>query len=144
MPYDEEVPPYGDLVQPPRDVNELARVVNGICIDVHRVLGPGLPEQAYERAVAMEFDERGIPYRRQHRITICYKGTPVAMVQLDILIAEKLVLEVKSVESLTPIDRKQVVRYLHVTHLPLGLLINFNVMVLKDGMHRLFRSESTS
>lgn len=62
MPYEQEIPPYGDLVQPPKEVNDLARMVLGVCIDVHRELGAGLPEQAYERALAMEFDERGISY----------------------------------------------------------------------------------
>ena len=142
MPYDQELPPYGDLEQPPQDVNELARVVIGIALEVHRELGPGLPEEAYERALSMEFDSRGIPYRRQHRIVVCYKEKPVTTVRLDFLIEAKLVVEVKSCESITPIDRKQVVRYLRITSTTLGLLINFNVMLLKDSIYRIFRPAS--
>jgi GxxExxY protein len=141
MPYDEEIPPYGDLVQPPEETNILAREVIGICIEIHRELGPGLPEEAYELALMMEFDARGIRYQRQHRIEVQYKGRVVARVRLDFLIESRLVLEVKSCEALTRIDRRQVVRYLHVMKLPLGLLINFNVLLLKEGIQRVFRSE---
>ena len=141
VPYDEEIPPYGDLAQPSEEINELAHRVIGICIDVHRELGPGLPEDAYENALALELAERGIPFEREYRIVIHYKGRPVAVVRLDFLIDSKLVLEAKCCEALTPIDRKQVTRYLRVTNLPLGLLVNFNVMVLKDGIKRIFRSE---
>jgi GxxExxY protein len=144
MPYEQEIPPYGDLVQPSQEVNDLARTVLGVCIDVHRELGPGLPEEAYERALAIEFDARGIAYKRQHRIVVQYKGVPIATVKLDFLIEERLVLEAKSVDLLTPIDRKQVVRYLQITQLSLGLLVNFNVMMLKDGIRRVFRSDPTA
>jgi GxxExxY protein len=144
MAYEEEIPPYGDLLQPPAEVNELARVVIGIALEVHRELGAGLPEEAYERGLAMEFDARGTRCRRQHRIVVCYKGKPVTSVRRDFLVEEKLVLEAKSCEAITPIDRKQVVRYLRITQLPLGLLINFNVMMLKDGIHRIFQSERSA
>jgi GxxExxY protein len=118
--------------------------VIGICIEVHRELGPALPEEAYENALAMEFTDQGIPFERQFRIVINYKGRPVTAVKLDFLIDSKLVLEVKSCATFTPGDRKQVTRYLQVTQLPLGLLVNFNVMVLKDGIKRIFRSEPTT
>ena len=141
MPYDDETPPYGGLVQPPEETNVLSRQVIGICIEIHRELGPGLPEEAYELALMMEFDARGIRYERQHRIEVRYKGRVVARVRLDFLIESTLVLEVKSCEALTRIDRRQVIRYLQITQLPLGLLINFNVMLLKEGIQRVFRSE---
>ena len=141
MPYDEEIPPYGDLAQPPPETNELSHRVLGICIEVHRELGPGLPEAAHEKALSLEFDRQGVHYSKQHRIAIQYKGVLVATVAVDFPIEEKLVLEVKSVEALTPIDRRQVTRYLHVLQLPFGLLVNFNVMLLKDGIRRVFRHE---
>ena len=144
MPYEEEIAPYGNVVQPPEEINELAHRVIGIAIEVHRQLGAGLPEEAYELALAMEFDASGIEYVRQHRLVVHYKGVPVAKIRLDFLIESKLVLEVKSCEALTPIDRKQVVRYLQITQLPLGLLISFNVMMLKDGIKRIFRFEPFS
>lgn len=141
MPYDQEIPPYGDLAQPPPETNELSHRVLGMCIEVHRELGPGLPELAYERALAIEFDRQRLRYSRQHRIEIQYKGAVVATVVVDFLIDERLVLEVKSVDVLSPIDRRQVMRYLHVLQLPLGLLVNFNVMLLKEGIRRVFRHE---
>jgi GxxExxY protein len=138
MAYEQETPPWGDFVQPPEEINTLAHRVIGIAIEVHRELGPALPEEAYEESLAIEFTARGIQYLRQHRLEVFYKGTLVTYVKLDFLIESKLVLEVKSVDALTPIDRKQVTRYLHLTHLPLGLLINFNVMVLKEGIRRIY------
>jgi GxxExxY protein len=141
MPFDDEHGPYSELAQPSEEVNSLAHRVIGIAIAVHRELGPGLPEIAYENALAIEFQEHGLRFRRQHRLVVEYKGQPVASVRVDFLIEDKLVFEVKSVEALHPIDRKQVVRYLKILKLPLGLLINFNVMILKQGIYRVFRSE---
>ena len=74
MPGDDEIAPYGNLVQPPEETNLLSRQVLGICIEIHRELGPGLPEEAYELALMMEFDARGIRYERQHRIEVQYKA----------------------------------------------------------------------
>jgi GxxExxY protein len=91
--------------------------------------------------MCLEFDRQGVRYRRQHRVEVHYKGVRVASVIVDFVIEEKLVLEVKSVELLTPIDRHQVTRYLHILRLPLGLLINFNVLSLKEGIRRIFRTE---
>ncbi|MGB7159353.1 MAG: GxxExxY protein [Tepidisphaeraceae bacterium] len=132
------------LAEPSEAINLLSRRVIGICIDIHRALGAGLPEEAYEEALAMEFEARGIRFERQLRIPIHYKGRCVARVRLDFLIESMLVLETKSVEALTAIDRRQVIRYLEITKLPLGLLVNFNVMVLKDGIRRVIRSEPAS
>jgi GxxExxY protein len=144
MPDDDEISPYATLAEPSEQINQLSRRVIGICIDIHRALGAGLPEEAYEEALAMEFEEQGIRFERQYRIPVFYKGRCVARVRLDFLVESMLVLEAKSVEALTPIDRRQVIRYLEVTKLPLGLLVNFNVMVLKDGIRRVIRSEPTS
>jgi GxxExxY protein len=141
MPYEDEIPPYATLAQPSEEINQLTHLVLGICIEIHRELGPGLPEEAYEEALAMEFEAHGIRFQRQLRIPIMYKGRCVTRVRLDFLIESILVLEAKSVDTLTPIDRRQVLRYLEVTKLPLGLLMNFNVMVLKDGIRRVIRSE---
>jgi GxxExxY protein len=144
MPFEEEIPAFGNLVQPPEEINALAHRIIGIAIEVHRELGAGLPEDAYERAMAIELEARGIQFCRQYQIGVSYKGVVVSRVRLDFLIEQRLVLEVKSVQTLTPIDRRQVLRYLEVTKLPLGLLINFNVMLLRDGIQRVFRSEPVS
>lgn len=139
---EEEISPYAMLAEPSEQINQLSRRVIGICIEVHRALGGGLPEHAYEKALAIEFDARDIKYERQYGVPVLYKGCCVARVRLDFLIESMLVLEAKSVDVLTPIDRRQV--YLEVTKLPLGLLVNFNVAVLKDGIRRVIRSEPVS
>jgi GxxExxY protein len=141
MHFEDEPTIYADRPQPSEEINELARRVIGIAIELHRELGPGLPEEAYEEALAIEFEVRGITYQRQLSIVVEYRGRPVCRVRLDFLIESKLVLEVKSCEVVTPIHRKQTLRYLRVLKLPLGLIINFNVMVLKDGVHRVYRPE---
>ena len=141
MPYENEISPYASLADVPEEINELAHRVIGICIAIHRELGPGLPEEAYEKALAMDFEAAGIRFERQYPLQVLYKGVCVARVRLDFLVESKLVLEIKSCECFTPIDRKQVLRYLQVTKLPLGLLVNFNVMVLKEGIKRVIRSE---
>jgi len=141
VPYDQEISPWEQFAQASQAINDLAHRVIGVAIEVHRELGPGLPEEAYEKALAFEFDSQGISYSRQHCLEVPYKGIVVAKVRLDFLIESKLVLEVKSCDCLGPIDRRQVVRYLHLTNLPLGLLINFNVMLLKDGIKRIFRPD---
>jgi GxxExxY protein len=141
MAFEAEIPPFGALAQPPDEINLLAHRVIGIALEVHRELGPGLSEDVYERAVALELETNGIQFQRQYLIQVRYKGVVVGRVRLDFLIEQQLVLEIKSVETLTPIDRRQVLRYLELTKLPLGLLINFNVMLLKQGIKRVFRSE---
>jgi GxxExxY protein len=143
VPYEDEIPGSAQFVQPPEEMNQLAHRVIGIAIAIHRELGPGLPEEAYKRALAIEFDAQGIACSREHPLDVRYKGVVVAQVRLDFLIESKLVLEVKSVEALTQIGRRQVLRYLHITHLPLGLLINFNVMILKEGIRRVFLPDPT-
>jgi GxxExxY protein len=141
LPYDEEIPPLGDRVPVPDEINSLAHRVIGCAIEVHRRLGPRLPEIGYERALAIELERHSIHYVRQHRIQIEYFGQTVCVVRLDFLIESQLVVEVKSVEHLTPADTRQVLQYLEAMQLPLGLLINFNVIMLKEGVRRVIRSE---
>ena len=140
MPYDEEVPPHGDLVEPPEELDRLARVVIGAAIEVHRRLGPGLPEEAYEGAMAVELTARALPFERQKRVEIVYKGVLVAFGKVDLLIAGKLVVEIKSCEALVPLFRMQTLSYMRLVNQPLGLLINFNVPVLKQGIRRVIAS----
>ena len=135
MPYDEEIPPYGDLPEPPAELDQLARDVIGAAIEVHRRFGPGLPEEAYEGAMAVELAARGISYERQKRVEIVYKGVVVATGRIDLLVAGKLVVEIKSCEALVPLHRMQTLSYMRLVNQPLGL-INFNVPVLKQGIQR--------
>ena len=112
----------------------------GACIEVHRVLGPGLPEKVYREAVSHELQLLGIPHRCEVPFPIMYKGKLVGEGRLDILIGEALVLEIKVVESLTNVHRAQVIGYLQALRLELGLLINFNVAILKDGIKRVLNT----
>jgi len=140
MPYEQEIPPYGDLPEPPKEMDALARTVIGIGIEVHRELGPGLPEEAYEGAMCVEFDSRGILYERQKLVEIVYKGVVVAKGRIDLLVEGKLIVEVKSCDTLIAVHRMQVIAYLKIIKQMLGLLMNFNVPVLKDGIRRVICS----
>jgi GxxExxY protein len=115
----------------------LSGQIIGAAIDVHRQLGPGLLESAYETCLCREFDVRGIPYLRQHPVDIEYKGATVeAAYRIDIFVADLVLIELKSVEKLEPIFDAQLLTYLRLSKRWLGLLINFNVPVLRDGIQR--------
>ena len=115
-------------------INELSRAVIGAAIEVHKALGPGLLESAYEHCLAHEFDLRGIPYERQKPCGVTYKGTNLDVgYRLDFLVAGRLVVELKAVIELHPIHEAQVITYLKLTECKLALIINFNVKRLKDG-----------
>ena len=113
-----------------------ARVVIGAAIEVHRHLEPGYLESVYEEALAIEFDMQEIPFEKQKPIALCYKGHPVGEGRIDFLVGESLVVELKAVEALGPIHHAQVISYLRTTKLSLGLLINFKVSILRDGVKR--------
>jgi GxxExxY protein len=126
--------------EPDAALDELAYEVIGAAIEVHRHLGPGYLENVYEEALALEFRLRGLPFERQKEVAVEYKEKPVGEGRLDFLVAERLVVELKAVEALAPIHRAQVISYLKSTRLRLGLLINFNVTILKDGLQRIIQS----
>ncbi len=129
-------------IEPGRHVDELAHRVIGAAIEIHRHLGPGFLERVYEDALAIEFELRGIPHERQKRIIVSYKERMIGEGQLDFLVAEALVVELKAVDALAAIHKAQVLSYLKTTRLSLGLLINFNVPILKDGLQRVVLSHS--
>lgn len=122
--------------EPDEELDRLARLVIGAAIEVHRQLGPGLLESVYESALCIEFDLRSIPFKQQHRVGIVYKGRPVGKGKLDLLVGERLIIEIKAVERLAPIHSAQLISYLRMTKRKLGLLINFNVPLLKEGIKR--------
>jgi GxxExxY protein len=144
VPYDDEIPPHGDLIEPPGEFDELARRVIGAAIEVHREPGPGMPEVGHVNALALEFGLRGIPYEREKPVNIVYKGTMVAKGRIDLLAGGKLVVEVKSIATITAVDRLQTVKYMRVISQPLGLLLNFNVPVMKLGIKRIIDSDFSS
>lgn len=120
------------------DINDLAGEVIGAAIEVHKALGPGLLEPAYEECLSRELDLRDIPYGRQKELPVKYKGARLECgYRLDIVVANKLIIELKTCESLEPIHEAQLRTYLKLKGIKVGLLINFNVPVLKEGTKRL-------
>lgn len=119
------------------EINSLTEQIIGAAIEVHRVLGPGLLESAYEECLCYELTLRRIPYERQLPLAIEYKGLKLDCgYRLDLLVAESVVVEIKAVEALQPIHDAQLLTYLKLGGWKIGLLINFNVSVLKDGIRR--------
>lgn len=119
------------------DYNRITEGIIGAAIDVHRKLGPGLLERAYRECLAQEFLLRGIEYERERPIPLEYKGVRLECgYRLDFLINNLVVLEVKSVDSLAPIHEAQLITYLSLGGWQVGLLINFNVLLLRDGIRR--------
>lgn len=115
----------------------------GCAIVVHKALGPGVLETPIVRALAVELEAEGIPYRRDVPIDLWYKGQPLGCgYRLDLLIDDTIIVEVKSVQQIADVHKKQLLSYLRLTGRPLGLLINFNVPVLRDGVARTINSVS--
>ena len=120
------------------DINDLTGSVIGAAIEVHKTLGPGLLESTYEECLCIELAARKIPYKKQKELPIQYKGVKLDCgYRLDILVANRLIVELKACESLQPIHEAQLLTYLKLTGIKVGLLINFNVPVLKEGIKRL-------
>ncbi len=126
--------------EPDKELDELAYKVIGAAMEVHRTLGPGFLESVYEEALCVELKRREISFEKQAEISIQYKGHAVGKGRLDLLVDKKLVVELKTVESFAPIHQAQVISYLKATGLELGLLINFKVPLLKNGIKRVILS----
>jgi GxxExxY protein len=124
----------------PDEIENLAVTCIGAAIDVHRELGAGIPELCCRNALSHELKLRSVPHEVEAVVPVYYKGVWVGEGKVDILVAQKLVLELKVVETLTDAHRAQVISYLAALKLPLGLLINFNVTVLRDGLKRVIRT----
>jgi len=121
-----------------KDINDLTGEVIGAAIEVHKALGPGLLESAYEECLCHELKLRGIEFERQVDLPIEYKGTKLdCAYRMDIVADDQLIVELKSCESLQPIHQAQLLTYLKLTGLKVGLLINFNVPILRQGIKRL-------
>ena len=123
--------------EPPSHLDEVAHRVIGAAIEVHRQLGPGFLEHVYEEAFAVELNLRSIPFRRQVIFPVLYKGIQVAESRLDLLVADELVVELKAIDEFRPIHHAQVLSYLRAGEFQLGLLFNFNVYSLRQGMRRI-------
>ncbi|MBX9579959.1 MAG: GxxExxY protein [Gemmataceae bacterium] len=119
------------------EADEWSSRLIGAAIEVHRHLGPGLLEGAYEECLCRELELRGVPFDRQLPVNIEYKGVVVENAyRIDVLVAGRVVVELKSVDTPEPIHEAQLLTYLRLTDRWLGLLVNFNVPVLKDGIKR--------
>jgi len=117
---------------------ELTSQIIGAAIEVHRALGPGLLESAYQVCLAHEFSQQGIPFEQEKSLPVEYKGVRLDCgYRLDFLVAGKVIVELKAVDELHPVHEAQLLTYLKLTGCRVGLLINFNVPVLKKGIKRM-------
>ena len=115
----------------------LTESIIGAAIEVHKELGPGLMESAYEECLCHELSVRDLPFQRQVPLPVCYKKIKLDCgYRMDIVVGNTVVLELKSIEIILPIHEAQLITYLKLSRLPVGLLINFNVPLLKDGILR--------
>ncbi len=119
-------------------LNELTSEIIASAIAVHRALGPGLLESAYEACLAYELAERGLAFERQKGLPVTYRGVQVDCgYRIDLLVEELVVVELKAVEKLDTIHEAQLLSYLKLSGCRVGLLINFNVKMLKEGVRRM-------
>lgn len=118
--------------------NEISAVVLDSAMVVHRTLGPGLLESVYSKALALEIKSRGLHIEAEVPVDIFYKGEPLGLgFRADLIVGGKVLVELKSVEVMLPVHRKQVLTYLRAKDVKLGLLINFGAPLLKDGFERI-------
>jgi GxxExxY protein len=119
-------------------MNEITEKTIGACIEIHKALGPGLLESTYEECLCHELSLVGLTFERQRALPVVYKGVMLDCgYRLDVVVEGKVILELKAVEVLTSIHEAQLLTYLKLSGLTLGLLINFNVAVLKNGLKRI-------
>ena len=118
--------------------NEIAKEVVDLCFKIHTQHGPGLFESVYEEVFCYEWAKKNIPFERQYPIPLVHETIKMeAGFRADVIIDNKVVVELKSVELLAPVHYKQVQTYLKLTRCRLGILVNFNVALIKDGIHRI-------
>ena len=117
---------------------DLTSIIISICIKVHQALGPGLLESVYEAAVCFELTKLGIPFKRQQGVAVIYEEVKLDLgFRADLIVDNSVIVEFKSIETVSPVHPKTLLTYLRLTQLEVGLLINFNVVLLRDGITRL-------
>ena len=120
-----------------KEINEITRVIVDTAYGVHRRLGPGLLERVYEAILANVLEQRGLAVQRRVTISFEYDGLVIDKgFRVDLFVEQQVVVELKSVEKLAPVHSKQVLTYLRILDLPVGLLINFGAPFIKEGIHR--------
>lgn len=120
----------------PGDVEKIVSDMIGCLIAVHRELGPGLPEPAYAKATCVELAAEGLPFESEKRLPVFYRGKLLCDYYADLLVGGQVIVELKAVESLAPVHHAQLLSYMRLAHVRVGLLVNFNVPILKDGIKR--------
>ncbi len=119
------------------DINSLTRNIISCCIAIHRELGPGLLESAYQSALLHELNENNIIFEKEKELPVSYKGIPLNVnYRLDFLVESRLILEIKAVEKIDKIHEAQILTYLRLSKIEHGLILNFNVPIMKDGIKR--------
>ena len=120
------------------DINQLSSKIIGSAIEVHKALGPGLLESSYQKCLCHELRLRGISFEDEKPLPLVYKGVKLDCgYQMDLVVENAIILELKSCEKLKPIHKAQLLTYLKLSDLMLGLLLNFNVPVMRDGIKRI-------
>ena len=132
---DDIKPPEPDL-----ELDEAARIVVDAAMEVHRIVGPGLIESVYEQALRVELGLRGVHCARQVPVAVTYNNVAIGHARIDFLVGEHLVVELKACQALLPVHFAQVLSYLKASDRSLGLLIHFNVRLLRQGVRRVIRS----
>jgi GxxExxY protein len=129
------------MPEPSLEADAVARTAVDAALAVHRTLGPGLLESVYEHCLAHELETRGILVQRQALLPVTYRDTKVdAGFRVDLVVGGMVIVEIKAVEQLLAVHEAQLLTYLKLSSMPIGLLINFNVVLLKHGLRRLVRS----
>jgi GxxExxY protein len=120
------------------DINKLSSKIIGVAIEVHKSLGPGLLESAYEQCLCHELNLQRLSFESQKPLPVVYKGKRLDCgYRLDIVVEDEIILELKSCKQIEPIHKAQLLTYLKLSDLKLGLILNFNVPVMRDGMVRI-------
>jgi GxxExxY protein len=126
-----------------QNTEKLATEVVDAIFAVHREIGPGLLESVYEECLAVELTSRSLNFQRQAAVPVAYRGRQIEVAfRADLIVEDLLLIELKAVEALSPVHKAQAITYLKLLRLPLGLLVNFNVPLIKDGIKRVINSPS--
>lgn len=118
-------------------LNQLTEKIIGAAIEVHRTLGPGLLESIYESALAIEMNQRNLPFVRQKPVQVKYKDVFAGDLRIDLIVADAVIVEIKAISGIDRVHEAQLLTYMRLSGCPLGLLINFNVPRLLDGLKRM-------
>lgn len=134
--------PARAIMDAPEWLNDLSGAVIGCAMEVHSQLGPGLLERIYEQALAYELTESGLSVKRQSPIVVKYKHIEIGGQRLDLVVNDTIVVELKAVDAVSNAHLAQLVSYLRAARMPLGLVINFNELRLKDGIYRRMNAQA--